>query len=139
MSKQTRYRNLSVTVRVVIALSATLGVALAVHSIVAYDWAQYVPFLVMLAVAVLTANTTVRLLGGSSLSLLTSVVLLSLISLGSEAAVLIGICGVIAQTAIPARTFISYTLAFNVGMIGATVWLAGLTYNTFNIGGPSGS
>ena len=138
MSKQTRYRDLSVTARVVIALSATLGVTLAVNSIAAFDWAQYAPFLGMLAVAVLTANTTVRLMGGSSLSLLTSVVLMSLISLGSDAAVLIGICGVIAQTTIPTRKLISYTLAFNVGMIGATVWLAGLAYKTFSIGGPSG-
>ena len=104
-----------------------------------FDWTQYWGFLAILGVATVTANTKVRLLGGSSLSLLTSIVLMAVISLGMEAAVMIGVIGVILQTAVPARTVVSYNLAFNVGMIAVTVWGAGLAYELVNFGGVSGA
>ena len=139
MGKDNTYRDLPIGARIAIALSVTVGVGLFSISLIRFDWTQYWAFLLILAVAGVTANTTVRLLGGSSLSLLTSVVLMSLISLGSDGAVMIAICGVIFQTAVPARTVFSYTLAFNVGMIGATVWLAGFAYQLLSDSGSAGS
>ena len=139
MGKQTSYRDLPAKCRVAIAVSFSAGVALGVSAFLQFDWTQYWGFLAILAVATVTANTKVRLLGGSSLSLLTSVVLMAMISLGMEAAVMIGVIGVVLQTAIPARTVISYNLAFNVGMIAITVWGAGLAYEVSDFGGTSGT
>ncbi|MDP6045402.1 MAG: hypothetical protein QGG25_07330, partial [Phycisphaerae bacterium] len=138
MGKQSKYWDLPVKCQAAIAVSGTLGVILAISALVQFDWTQYWGFLAILAVAVVTANTKVRLLGGSSLSLLTSVVLMALVWLGLEAAVMIGVIGVVLQTAVPARTVVSYNLAFNVGMIAVTVWAAGLGYELSDFGGVSG-
>lgn len=139
MGKENTYKDLPIGARIAIAVSVTVGVGLFSISLIRFDWTQYWAFLFILAVAGVTANTTVRLLGGSSLSLLTSVVLMSLISLGPDGAVMIAICGVVFQTAVPARTVFSYTLAFNVGMIGATVWGAGRAYQLLSDYASAGS
>ena len=139
VGKQSRYWDLPVKCRVAIAVSFTAGAALGISAFLQFDWTQYWGFLAILAVATVTANTKVRLLGGSSLSLLTSVVLMAVVSLGMEAAIMIGVIGVVLQTAVPARTVVSYNLAFNVGMIAVTVWGSGLAYELANFGGASGA
>ena len=79
----------------------------------------YLGLLVFLAVV--TARTKVRLIGGSSLSLMTSVVLVAMMMLGTSAGILVGVCGVIAQGIFPWRKFIPHHLIFNVGMIVLTI------------------
>src|SRR5262245_10955285 len=82
----------------------------------------------MMFLAVVTAHTKVRLIGGSSLSLLTTVVLLTLMMLGTKAALLVGVCGVMVQCMIPSRKFIPHHLVFNVGMISLIVLMSGAGY-----------
>ena len=139
VGKQSKYWDLPVKCRVAIAVSFTAGAELGVSAFLQFDWTQYWEFLAILTVATVTANTKVRLLGGSSLSLLTSLVLMAVVSLGMEAAVMIGVIGVVLQTAVPARTVVSYNLVFNVGMIAVTMWGAGLAYELSNFGGASGA
>src|SRR5207237_5400088 len=75
----------------------------------------------LLFLAVVTGRTKVRLIGGSSLSLMTSVVLVAMMMLGTSAGILVGICGVIAQCIFPWRKFILHHLIFNVEMIVFTI------------------
>src|SRR5262249_19133026 len=68
------------------------------------------------------------LIGGSSLSLLTTVVLLTIMMLGTKAALLVGVCGVTVQCIFPPRKFIPHHLVFNVGMISLIVLMSGAGY-----------
>jgi diguanylate cyclase (GGDEF)-like protein/putative nucleotidyltransferase with HDIG domain len=86
-------------------------------------------FALMLFLAIVTSHTKVRLIGGSSLSLLTMVVLLTLMMLGTKAALLVGVCGVMVQSMFPPRRFIPHHLVFNIGMISLTVSMAGAGYH----------
>jgi signal transduction histidine kinase len=85
-------------------------------------------FLLMVGLAVVTARAKVPLLGGSTLSLLTSVVLAALMLLGTNAAVIVGIAGVIVQSSFPWKRNGPHRIVFNVGMVGVTVTLAGAGY-----------
>lgn len=85
-------------------------------------------FALMVFLALVTARTKVRLVGGSSLSLLTTVALVAMMMLGTKAAVLVGVVGVITQCAIPPRSYIPHHLIFNLGMIVLTVSAAGTGY-----------
>jgi diguanylate cyclase (GGDEF)-like protein/putative nucleotidyltransferase with HDIG domain len=84
-------------------------------------------FVLMAFLAVVTAHTKVRLIG-SSLSLLTTVALVAVMMLGTKPAVLVGVIGVITQCALPPKRFIFHHLAFNLGMIVATIWGVGAGY-----------
>ena len=101
------------------------GVAWAVLRIGAVDYG-YLGLLLFLAV--ITGHTKVRLVGGSSLSLITTVVLVAMMTLGAPAAVLVGVSGVIVQCVIPRRKFIPHHLVFNLGMIVVTISLANWGY-----------
>src|SRR5438105_20265 len=86
----------------------------------------YLGLLVFLAV--FTGRTKVRLIGGSSLSLMTTVVLVAIMMLGTSAGILVGVCGVIGQCIFPWRKFIAHHLIFNVGMIVLTISVASAGY-----------
>jgi diguanylate cyclase (GGDEF)-like protein/putative nucleotidyltransferase with HDIG domain len=82
----------------------------------------------MLFLAVVTARTKVRLIAGSTLSLLTTVVLASLLMLGPKTAILVGACGVLVQCVFPIKRMIPHHLFFNLGMIALTISMAGMGY-----------
>ena len=87
--------------------------------------------LLFLVIAALTARVKVNLFKGSTLSLLTSVVLLAIVREGPAIAVLVGISGVTIQTLFPSRKIVLHQLAFNVAMITLTVTASWLTYHAF--------
>jgi signal transduction histidine kinase len=85
-------------------------------------------FLCMLALAVVTARAKVRLPGGSTLSVLTSVVLAALMLLGTQGAIVVSVLGVAVQSSLPWKKKVTYRILFNAGMIGTTVVLARMGY-----------
>lgn len=89
---------------------------------------DYQYFGLLLFLAIVTAHTKVRLFGGSSVSLLTAVVLVSLITIDINRAILVGMCGVTVQCAFPRRRMIPHHLVFNIGMITMTAFMAGTAY-----------
>jgi diguanylate cyclase (GGDEF)-like protein/putative nucleotidyltransferase with HDIG domain len=106
-----------------------VGVCALVRSVLDLGPIEYYWFGLMVFVAVVTAHTKVHLIGGSSLSLLTTVALISVMVLGTNPAVLVGICGVFVQCAFPQKRFIPHHFAFNLGMIGLTVSMSGTAYH----------
>jgi diguanylate cyclase (GGDEF)-like protein/putative nucleotidyltransferase with HDIG domain len=113
------------TAVVLFGLAGVFGVLQAVRHIGPIDYAY---FGLLIFLAVVTAHTKVRLIRGGSLSLLTTVALVSMMMLGTNAAILVGICGVLVQCAFPPRRFILHHFIFNTGMIVLTVWMAGTGY-----------
>jgi hypothetical protein len=116
-----KYRTLPLKARTAIAMFA-IGGAVAVASTVLFEpFHSPVRFLILLALAVGTANRKFRLYRDSSISFLTSVTLLSILVAGTTEAILIAICGVGVQTYFPSRKLVPYRLVFNAGMIALTV------------------
>ncbi len=130
LSKKLQLRELPPAAQGVVGAFGIIGLSGAVLAVVRMEAVDYGYLGLLLFLAAITGRTKVRLVGGSSLSLITTVVLVAMIMLGSSAAVLVGICGVVVQCAIPRRKFISQHLIFNVGMIVVTVFLASLGYYT---------
>ena len=92
------------------------------------SWIADRSFLLMAVLAVCTARAKVRLIGSSTLSLLTSVVLATVMWLGTEAAIAVSIMGVVVQSAFPWKRSTLHHVVFNIGMIGSTAALAGTGY-----------
>ncbi len=116
-----KFGRLPLKARTAIAMFAIAG-ALALASAVVFEpFHSPVRFLVLLALAVVTANRKFRLYRDSSISFLTSVTLLSILIAGTTEAILIAICGVGIQTYFPARKLVFHRLVFNAGMIALTV------------------
>src|SRR5437016_9964251 len=110
---------------IVFGILGVYGVVMAASLLGPIDYGY---FGLLLFLAVITGHTKVRLVGGSSLSLITTVVLVAVMMLGLSAAVLVGVCGVIVQSAIPWRKFIPHHLVFNTGMIVLTISVANWGY-----------
>ena len=128
MSKKAQFKGLPPAARMAVVLfgfAGILGVLQAARNPGPIDYAY---FGLLIFLAVVTAHTKVRLIGGSSLSLLTTVALVSMMMLGTKAAVLVGICGVLVQCAIPPKRFIPHHFVFNLGMIVLTIWMSGTGY-----------
>src|SRR6185295_1620235 len=89
---------------------------------------DYAYFGLFVFLAVVTGHTKVRLVGGSSLSLITPVALVALMMLGLAPAIIVGSCGVFVQCAFPRRKYVAHQLVFNVGMIVVTVSMAAAGY-----------
>src|SRR5215467_16209776 len=85
--------------------------------------------LLLMVIGAISARVKVNLFKGSTLSLLTSVVLLAIVREGPVVAVLVGISGVTVQTLFPSRRVVLHQLAFNVAMITLTVTASWLTYH----------
>jgi len=115
--------------RIAVSAFGVIGAIELLRSLSGIDSLSDPVFFLMLGLAIATSRAKIRLLGGSTLSLLTSVVLATLMLLGTEAAVLVGMLGVVVQSSFPWRRKIPYRSVFNMGMVGLTVALAGTAYN----------
>src|SRR5690348_6283401 len=112
LSNKSQLKALPRAAQAVVGLFGVIGLYGAVHAVLWIQPGDYA-FLALLAfLAGITGTTKIRLIGGSSLSLVTTVVLVAMIMIGPSAAVLVGICGVIVQCAIPLRKFIPHHLVF---------------------------
>src|SRR5437016_2367252 len=114
-------RTLPRTAQVTVGLFGIMGAYGLIRAILVIGRVDYGYLGLLVFLAVVTARTKVRLIGGSSLSLMTSVVLVAMMMLGTSAGILVGVCGVIAQGIFPWRKFIPHHLIFNVGMIVVTI------------------
>ena len=116
-----KFGTLPLKARTAIAMFA-IGGTIALASAVLFEpFHSPLRFLILLALAVGTANRKFRLYRDSSISFLTSVTLLSILIAGTTEAILIAICGVGIQTYFPSRKLVLYRLVFNAGMIALTV------------------
>jgi diguanylate cyclase (GGDEF)-like protein/putative nucleotidyltransferase with HDIG domain len=117
-------RSAQITVGVfgIIGLYGIVRAALAIGSV------DYAYFGLLVFLAIVTGHTKIRLIGGPSLSLITTVALVAVMMLGTPAGVLVGLCGVIVQCVFPPRKFILHHLIFNIGMIVLTVSMASAGY-----------
>lgn len=87
-------------------------------------------YLVLLCfLATVTGHAKVRLIGGSSLSLMTTVVLVTVMTLSAPAAILVGVCGVLVQCGFPPKKFNQHHLVFNIGMIVLTILMTNAGYH----------
>ena len=129
MSAKAQFNALPLAARLAVVLAEIVGLCVLIGSTRVSGTLDAGRFGLMLFLAIITAHTKVRLIGGSSLSLLTPVVLTSLIILGTDAAVLVGVCGVYVQTAFPRKRCNPHHIVFNIGMITVTVLLAGRGYD----------
>jgi len=116
-----KFGTLPLKARTAIVMFAIAG-SIALASAVLFEpFRSPVRFLILLALAVGTANRKFRLYRDSSISFLTSVTLLSIWIAGTTEAILIAICGVAVQSYSPSRKLVLYRLVFNAGMIALTV------------------
>src|SRR4051812_43902522 len=116
-----KFGTLPVKARAAIAIFA-IGGAAAVASTLLFDpFTAPVQFLLLMALALGTANRKFRLYRDSSISFLTSVILLAILTAGTTEALVIAICGVSIQTYFPSRKLVLHRLVFNAGMIAITV------------------
>ena len=121
-------KTLPVAAQALVVLFGIVGSCGVIRAFVMMGRVDYAYLGLLLFLAVITGRTKVRLVGGSSLSLITTVALVAVMMLGLSAAVLVGVCGVIIQSAIPWRKFIPHHLVFNMGMIVVTISLANWGY-----------
>ena len=128
MKTQSTFKTLPIAARYTIVLFFAAGLAAAVLSILCQPAFSARRLLLLLPITVLTARAKVNLFKGSTLSLLTSAVLLAVINEGPAVAVLLAVCGVIAQTLLPSKRLVLHQLAFNTGMIAVTVTATWWTY-----------
>ncbi len=120
--------SLPLKVRTAVGLFAACGALTLAWTLMSQSVTSPVRFLLLLVLAVGTANKKFRLYKDSSISFLTSVVLLSLMVAGPVDAILIAICGVAVQTYFPSRKLVMHRLLFNAGMIAVTVKATCWTY-----------
>src|SRR5207253_2120463 len=123
VGKKTQLKTLPRAAQIMVALFGIIGLSGFIRALAVLQRVDYAYFGLLLFLAVVTGHTKVRLIGGSSLSLITTVVLVTMMMLGSPAAILVGVCGVVVQCAFPPRKFILHHLIFNVGMIVLTISL----------------
>ena len=131
LSTKSQLKALPRAAQIVVGLFGIVGLCGALRALLWIGQVDYAYLGWLLFLAGITGRTKVRLVGGSSLSLITTIVLVAMIMLGPSAAVLVGISGVVVQCAIPRRKFIPHHLVFNVGMIVVTVILASVGYYAF--------
>jgi signal transduction histidine kinase len=129
LSAPTKFGDMPLQARVAVGVFGVVGAFELVRCVRAIGSFNEPVFFLMLGLAIATSRAKIRLLGGSTLSLLTSVVLATLMLLGTEAAVLTGMLGVVVQSSFPWNRKIPYRSVFNMGMVGLTVAFAGSAYN----------
>src|SRR5690242_3126309 len=128
MQALTDFRKLPGLAQLAIQAVGLFGAAVIVNSLFRMQDVRPELFLILFFLGIVSARSKVALLGSSTISLLTSVVLLALIMMGTSAAVLVGVCGVVVQVASRSRRFVLHQAVFNVGMIAVTVQASGLAY-----------
>jgi diguanylate cyclase (GGDEF)-like protein/putative nucleotidyltransferase with HDIG domain len=118
------------TAQALIVLFGIAGVCGMIRAVLVIGPVDYAFLGLLLFLALIAGRTKVRLSGGSSLSLMTTVALVAVMMLGTSAGILVGVCGVVIQSAIPWRKFILHHLSFNIGMIVLTVSLTSWGYSS---------
>src|SRR5262245_6573117 len=113
LSASTKFMAMPVAARVVVGVFGAVGIIELLVVLGGRPSMIGELFFLMLALAVVTSRAKVRLPGGSTLSLLTSVVLSTLMLLGTEATVLVGMMGVVVQSSFPWRRRVPYRILFN--------------------------
>ena len=130
MSKQGQLWALPRAAQVAVCVFGMIGISGLIGAILTLELLDYSYFWLLLFLAVVTGQAKVRLIAGSSLSLITTVVLIAVMMLGTPAGTLVGICGVFVQSIFPSRKFVFHQLIFNLGMIVLTTWLSSAAYYT---------
>ena len=128
MSKQGQLWALPRAAQVAVCVFGMIGISGLIGAILTLELLDYSYFWLLLFLAVVTGQAKVRLIAGSSLSLITTVVLIAVMMLGTPAGTLVGICGVFVQSIFPSRKFVFHQLIFNLGMIVLTTWLSSAAY-----------
>lgn len=129
LSKKAQLKTLPRSAQVMVTLFGIAGFCGIARAVMLIGPVDYAYFSLLLLLAAITGHTKVRLVGGSSLSLITTVVLVAMMTLGPSAGILVGVCGVVVQCAIPRKKFNLHHLVFNAGMIVLTVLLASWGYH----------
>lgn len=128
LTEKAQVKTLPRRAQVTVAVFGIIGLCGVIRATLMIGRVDYTYFGVLLFLAVVTGRTKVRLIGGPSLSLITAVVLVAMMTLGTSAAILVGAFGVIIQSAIPWRKFLPHHLIFNLGMIVLTISMASAGY-----------
>ena len=129
MSGPSKFANMPGSAKLAVAVFGILGAIELLVALGTRPAASGAVFFLMLGLAVVTSRTKLTLLRGSTLSFLTSVVLTTLMWLGTEAAVVVAMVGVVVQSSFPWKKKVPYRTVFNMGMVGTTVTLAGWGYH----------
>ena len=125
------FQNLPLPARYAVAIFGVAGVITILWTVFSEPFTGILQMLYLTILAIVTAQTKVRLYKDSTISFLTSVVLLSLLIGGTREALLAGICGVTVQTYFPQRQFVLHRLVFNLGMIAVTIQASAWVYAFF--------
>jgi diguanylate cyclase (GGDEF)-like protein/putative nucleotidyltransferase with HDIG domain len=128
LSTKPQLRTLPGAAQVAVGLFGIIGAYGLIRAILMIGRVDYGYLGLLVFLAVVTGRTKVRLIGGSSLSLITSVALVAVMMLGTSAGILVGVCGVVVQSSFPWRKFIPHHLIFNLGVIVLTVSIASAGY-----------
>jgi len=119
---------LPIAARTVVVLFGLAGLSELIHSLLRINFQNQASLALMLLLAIVTAHMRVHLIGGrSALTMLTPVVVASLLMLGTDAAVLIGVCGMAVQCVSSKKR--SIEVVFNVAKSALTVSMAGMAYS----------
>lgn len=128
MSNKAQFGTLSAQARLAVVLFGLVGAGGLIRAIAQMGQVDFAYFGLLMFLAIVTGHAKVRLVGGPSLSLITTVALVAMMMLGTEPAILVGLCGVFVQCAFPPKKFIPHHLAFNLGMIVLTIEMASAGY-----------
>ena len=127
MNKST-FTTMPIAARITIVLFGILGLAAMLYAAVFHNAYDPIRLTALLALAAGGSRVNVNLFKGTTLSLLTSVVLLAVIQDGLGVAMLVAVFGVTVQAVNPSRKLVFHQLAFNAGMIAMTVSATWWTY-----------
>ncbi|HEY2379754.1 MAG TPA: hypothetical protein VGK48_01110, partial [Terriglobia bacterium] len=128
MSAKAQFGSLPVQARTAVVLFGLVGAGGLLQALLHAGTVDFPYFSLLIFLAIVGGHAKVRLVGGSSLSLITTVVLVALMMLGTQPAILVGSCGVVAQCAFPPKKFIPHHLVFNLGMIVLAISMASAGY-----------
>src|SRR6267143_5972 len=128
LSKRSGFNNLPIAARTVVVLFGLAGLNELVHSLLRINFHNAASLALMLLLAIVAAQMRVHLIGErSALTMLTPVVVASLLMLGTDAAVLIGVCGMTVRCVSSKKRAIE--VVFNVAKSALAVSMAGMAYN----------
>jgi hypothetical protein len=130
MEKRSTFTTMPIAARITLVLFGILGLAAVVYAAASYKVFDPMHLIALLAAAAVGSRVNVNLFKGTTLSLLTSVVLLAVIQEGLETALLVAVFGVTAQSLRPSKKIVLHQLGFNAGMIALTVTGTWWTYQT---------
>jgi diguanylate cyclase (GGDEF)-like protein/putative nucleotidyltransferase with HDIG domain len=128
LGKSSQFDGLPRQAKFTILLFGIVGAAGLVQAVLQFGRPNFGYFVLLLFLASVTGHAKVKLIGGSSLSLITTVALVTLMTLGGPAAILVGVCGVLVQCGFPPKKLNLSHLVFNIGMIVLTISMTNSGY-----------